>query len=134
MKGSLTTNGKSQSLFVCVHVILCFSEVFALLWDDRQCQQEMIHSENEDGFMHVSSVSSIQIADTLIMTNNSSQGNFSYLAINPNSEDTFSNFCFALILLICFLLTIPSAYDFEGHFFFYSPFYTAKEHPLISDA
>lgn len=89
MKGSLTSNGKIQSLGVCVHVVLCFSEVFALLWDDRQCQQEMIHSENEDGFMHVSSVSCSQIADALIMTNNSSQGNFNYLAINPKFRRHF---------------------------------------------
>lgn len=90
VKDWLTTNGKSQSLGVCVHVILCFSDMFVLLWDDRQCQQEMIHSENEVGFMYASSVSSIQIADTLIMINNSSQGNFSYLAYQPKIQKAVS--------------------------------------------
>lgn len=58
------------------------------------------------------------------MVNNSSQGDSSYSAIEPEFRrySSLSNFCSVFILFRCFSFTIPSAYNsnFEGLLFLLS--------------
>lgn len=130
IKDWLTGNGKSQSLRVCAHVILCFSDMYlhcSEMIDNKAVRKLLILKMRMTLYMSHQWVLS-RLINTLIMANNSSQGNSSYLAIKPKCRSYFSlsNFGSVLILFRCFPFTIPSAYNFsfEGLFFFLSPFYT----------